>query len=209
MTQLEGGPADFNDTPEMIMGGQTETATSSPTAAATKYTSGTFSFNYPEGWIVIDGKDNPSYFSEKGLAGFDQLIMLEKQGNYLFIGSDNSVDAEVGGIFTSDAEYQEYLQRRTPVMIGQDQFYLLKSDSAMSQLTSPDQSAGIFGIASFSEYQQNKVTNDQQQTFNGFSDYIEKNGKGYVFVKLSDVGNVMTPEPIQSELVSILSTIQW
>lgn len=209
LTQLEGGPEVWVDTPELQVEEVPVTeATTAPVALDTQYTSDTISFSYPADWTMVNSNVNPDYFTEKGIIDFDHKLMLEKDGYYLFIGTDDTPAVEVDGVFSSEAMYQEFVNKRTAIQIGADLFYLNNADTALSALTDPNRSAGIFGIASLSEFQPNKVSGEQGM-LNGFSDFIKKNGKGYLFIKLSDMGNEVTPQPIQSELVAILGTIQW
>jgi len=185
--------------------------TSSPSSAETTYTYKTFSLSYPKTWKTSDSITNSEFFTKNNLKGFDHMVLLQNGDYYLVIGIDtHKTGAEVGGIFTSDVDYQDYLKNHDEVDISGKKFFLWKGDTQLNTLTDPNREAGIYALASLSEYIPNKVTNEQNQTFNGFDDYIQnKSGYSYMFIKLSKNGNNITPTSVQREIVGILEAINW
>jgi hypothetical protein len=82
----------------------------------------------------------------------------------------------------------------------------------LTQWNDPQKEVGIYSLASLSEYITNKVTNNENKTFNGYDDYIQnKNGNSYMFIKLSKtgLGDELTPVSIQSDIIKILESIKW
>lgn len=185
--------------------------TGSPSPTQTTYTYKTFSLSYPQTWQASDSVTNSEFFSKNNLKGFDHMVLLQNGDYYLVVGIDtHKTGAEVGGIFTSDADYQDYLKNHDEVTITGKKFFLWKGDTRLSALTDPNREAGIYALASLSEYIPNKVTNEQNQTFNGFDDYIQnKSSYSYMFIKLSKNGNDITPLSIQAEIKGMLETIDW
>lgn len=175
------------------------------------YTYNTFSFSYPKTWQLFDATTNPEFFTKSSLTGFDRLVALQNGDYYLVVGIDTQkTGAEAGGIFTSDADYQESLKNNDEININGEKFFLWKGDTRLSYLSDPNREAGIFSLASLSEYIPNKITNQQKETFNGYDDYIQnKNGYAYMFIKLSTNGNTITPPATQAEIKKILESIRW
>ncbi|HEX7017538.1 MAG TPA: hypothetical protein VF209_01365 [Patescibacteria group bacterium] len=177
-----------------------------------QYSHESFKFSYPSNWTLSDTQTNKVFFDQNNLDGFDHGVLLEKKGEMLFIGIDQgSSGAEVGGIFTSDQEFTEYLKFRDEVTIQGKKYYLFKNATPFSALTDQNRSAGIFGAASLAEYIPNKV-NNQGKVFNGYNDYImDKNGRSYLFAKFSKNGASDQPTnvEIQQELIEILKSISW
>jgi len=181
------------------------------TSAITTYTYNTFSISYPKTWQVYDSVTNKNFFTKNNLTGFDHLVALQNGTNYLIIGIDTKkTGAEVGGIFTSEADRQEYLKNHDEIVINGDKFFLWKGDTRLSVLTDPKREAGIYALASLSKYVPDKVTNERKQTFNGYDDYMQmQNGSSYMVMKLSTNGNNITPAATQAEFEKVLETIHW
>jgi len=178
------------------------------------YTYGSFSFSYPKTWQLSEYTTNPSFFVQNKISGsFDHLVLLQNGDYYLLIGIDtHKAKAEVGGIFVSDAEYQDYVKNRDEISIQGKRFFLWKNHTSLTQWNDPQKEVGIYSLASLSEYIPNKVTNNENKTFNGYDDYIQnKNGNSYMFIKLSKTGSgdELTPASIQSDIIKILESIKW
>jgi len=185
--------------------------TAPPSLAQSTYTYKTFSLSYPQTWRASDSVTNSEFFSKNNLDDFDHMVLLQKNDYYLFIGIDtHKPGSEVGGIFLTDADYQDYLNNHDEVTIAGKKFFLWKGDRHLSALTDPNREAGVYTLASLSEYITDKVTNEQNQTFDGFDDYIQnKSNNSYMFIKFSENGNDITPLLIQAEIKGILETIDW
>ena len=108
------------------------------------------------------------------------------------------------------SDYQNYLKNHDEIMIGGKKFFLWKGETKLNALTNSDREAGTYALASLSEYIPNKVTNAQNQKFNGYNDYIQnKNGSAYMFIKISDGSAELTPSSTQAEIKQILESITW
>jgi hypothetical protein len=182
------------------------------TSASSTYKYGTFSFSYPNSWTLTENTTNPQFFSQNNLSGFDHMVLLQNGDFYLLIGIDtHNTGAQVGGIFTPDADYQNYLASRDQIKIGSETFLLSKDHTSLTDWNGPGREAGIYGLASLAKYVPNKVTNQQGQTFNGSDDYFQENGNSYMFIKLSKTGTgaIPTPTSTQNDIISILESIKW
>lgn len=193
---------------------QSNYPTTTPVVSITSiYSYDTFSFTYPKAWSLFDTTTNKDFFTKNRLDGFERGVILEKGDYLLFIGINKyAAGGAAGGIFVTDAEFQEWKNNRDELPIQGKQFYLWKNHIPLATLTDPGTHGGIFGIASLSEYVPNKTTNEQNKTFNGWEDYIQnKNGYSYIFVKLSKTGsgNPVTSASTQEEFKNILETIKW
>lgn len=194
----------------------TSAISSVPTASPkisteTTYTYNTFSITFPKTWQAYDSTINKDFFSKNNLNGFDHLVALQNDDNYLVIGiDDEKTGAEAGGIFASETDFQEYLNNHDEIMIDGDKFFLAKGDASLNALSDPDREAGIFSLASLSKYIPNKVTNEQKQTFNGYDYYMQTlNKSAYMIIKFSKNGNDITPFATQAEFKKVLETIHW
>lgn len=183
------------------------------TSNKSTYTYGTFSFSYPKTWQLSENTTNSDFFTKNNLKGFDRMILLQNGEFYFLIGIDtHKTGAEVGGIYVSDTDYQDYIKNRDEISIQGKRFLLWKNHTSLTQWNDPQREAGIYALASLSEYIPNKVTNEQNKTFNGHDDYIQnKNGNAYMFIKLSKTGSdaELTPASIQSDIKGVLESIKW
>lgn len=171
----------------------------------------TLTFTHPATWQVFYSTTDQNFFTDRNLTGFDQFIALQNGDYYLIIGIDRKDSgANVEGIFTTDAEYQEFLKNNDEITIGGERFFVWKGDARLDSLTDPGRSAGIYGLASASKFVPEKVTNEEKKSFDGFEQYIPStNGRSYMFFKLSAEGHDVTPGEIQSDIKKILESIQW
>jgi len=176
------------------------------------YKFGTFSFSYPTTWKLSEKTTDPSFFNRNNLTGFDHMTLLQNGDYYLLLGIDtHKTGLEVNGIFTSDLDYRDYLKNRDQITIQGEKFFLWKDHTSLEQWNNPGRESGIAALASLSKYIPNKITNQQNQTFNGYDDYFQNNGNYYMFIKLSKTGssNDITPVSIQNDIVNILNSIKW
>lgn len=202
------------------------TNTSTPSYTATPsidgkstYNYGSFSFLYPKTWQLSESTTNSTFFTQNKMTKndiqgfFDHMVLLQNGEFYFLIGIDtHKTGAEVGAIFTSEVDYQDYLKNRDEVSIQGKRFLLWKNHTSLTQWNDPQREAGIYALASLSEYIPNKVTNNENKTFNGYDDYIQnKNGNSYMFIKLSKTGSdaESTSASIQSDIKGILESITW
>lgn len=205
----------INDNDRIILGEIISTfkflETNSSNEITYKYNN--FSFTYPNKWKLSENTGSSTFFSENKINGFDHMIVLENGDYYFIIGIDtNKTQAEVSGIFTSDTEYQDYLDKNDEIVIQGRRFYLSKINTTLEQWNNPNREVGIYALASLSEYIPNKITNDQNKVFNGYDFYIKnKDGNSYMFIKLSKTGltEVTTPSSIQSDIKQMLQSISW
>jgi hypothetical protein len=200
----------FQSVPSPIPSITTTTVTTSDTLV---YKYGTFSFSYPKTWQLSENTGNPEFFTQNKISGFDHLVLLQNGEFYFLIGIDNKDSgAKVEGIYTSDADYQDYLGKYDQINISSEKFFIWKNHTSLTDWNSPNREAGIYGLASVSKYVANKVVNNNEgKSFNGYDNYIQENGKFYMFIKLSKTGSdaIITPIAIQNDIKSILESIKW
>jgi len=188
-------------------------------SSKSNYAYGSFSFSYPKTWQLSENTTNPSFFVQNKMTGsdiqgfFDHVVLLQNGDYYLLIGIDtHKTGAEVGGIYLSDTDYQDYIKNRDEISIQGKRFLLWKNHTSLTQWNDPQREAGIYALGSLSEYIPNKVTNNENKTFNGYDDYIQnKNGNSYMFIKLSKTGSgaELTPASIQSDIKEMLESVKW
>ena len=203
---------DANDIKDTIFDQILSTFKFSENPVVSIYKYGTFSFSYPKTWQLSENTSDNHFFAQNKISGFNHMVLLQNGDNYFIIGIDTpSKGAKVEGIFFTDADYQDYVTKNDLVMIQNEKFYLSKNNTTLQQWNNPQREEGIYGLANLSEYVPNKVTNTQNKTFNGNDFYITKNGKSYMFIKLSKMGvsEVMTSPTIQNDIMGILQTITW
>ena len=188
-------------------------------SSKSNYAYGSFSFSYPKTWQLSENTTNPSFFVQNKMTGsdiqgfFDHVVLLQNGDYYLLIGIDtHKTGAEVGGIYVSDTDYQDYIKNHDEISIQGKRFLLWKNHTSLTQWNDPQREAGIYALGSLSEYIPNKVTNNENKTFNGYDDYIQnKNSNSYMFIKLSKTGSgaELTPASIQSDIKGMLESVKW
>ena len=194
-------------------------STTPSSSGKSNYAYGSFSFSYPKTWQLSENTTNPSFFVQNKMTGsdiqgfFDHVVLLQNGDYYLLIGIDtHKTGAEVGGIYVSDTDYQDYIKNCDEISIQGKRFLLWKNHTSLTQWNDPQREAGIYALGSLSEYIPNKVTNNENKTFNGYDDYIQnKNSNSYMFIKLSKTGSgaELTPASIQSDIKEMLESVKW
>lgn len=188
----------------------TPTASTVDTTDAT-YTYNSFSISYPKTWQTYDSVANKEFFTANNLTGFDHFVALQNGNSYLVIGIDtHETGAEVGGVFVSDADLQEYLKNHDEILINGEKFFFYKGETSLSAMTDPNRESGIYAFAALSKYIPNKMQNVQGQTANGYDDYFQtQSGSSYMVMKFTTGEAGTTPSAIQKEFVKALQTVHW
>ncbi|MCA9382031.1 hypothetical protein KC660_01330 [Candidatus Dojkabacteria bacterium] len=178
-------------------------------AKSTTYTYKTFSFEYPDTWNVFDSKSNPDFFTENNLDIYDFGVIAQQEDYMLFFAINDTQNLHGGGIFLTSDEEETFKSVRTKLSIQGEEFYLGKEHFLLSNLTSEDATLPV-NQSTLEQFQAKKVTNDNG-TFNGYTETIEKGSYDYLIEKIysGTSSNVLTPEAVQQEMVDILETIKW
>lgn len=178
-----------------------------------RYSRGSFSFTYPASWVLLESDSGNEIFTDEILNIFDNSIALESERMYLLIGINATNDGSAGGIFISENDFNEYLQTHDELAIQGERFFISTTNLTILSLTDPTREDGLATMTSVSKYIPNKVTTDQNITYNGYEDVIKnKNNYDYTFIKVSKnrtLPSETTPSAIQNELKSILESITW
>lgn len=184
---------------------------SSSQAATDTYTYKKFSIKYPSDWTVFDEEENPAYFKDNDLDGSENAVILEKDGYFIYIAMDPFSSSQAGGIFTSEEDSQKYFASNVLTDITGGAYYLSNTHASLEEYNDPRRESGILGIASLSEFIEDKVTNAQGTVYDGYNTLIEnKNKYSYIVVKFSKTGTSgVTPSAIQDEIMQVLGTITW
>lgn len=181
------------------------------------YSDGTFSISYPYSWTLHDSASNAFFMSQNNVQGFENIVALENTDTLLVIGSNPQTESEVGGIFTSNGEFQAFVEMYDQISIQGSRYYLWKYQHSLQdwirQSAQKNQlgGAGIFSLGSVSKYISNKVTNERGQSFNGYDVLLKINQREYLVVIFSkkNKGVTLTPPETQKEIKAILESIIW
>jgi hypothetical protein len=191
-------------------------AVTNPTSKPTKPTSiypnifnyKNFSIGYPNNWIILDMSKDENFPIKERLSPVyptAKVIALSKEGVYLIIAIETEREGGAGGIFVDNKHYDEFVTNRDKVSIVSSTFYLSKTHYAISSLL--ESHGGPYTWSCLAEYLPNKTT-QSGKVFKGYEDVITKNGFDYNFIIVSENEGLTSPE-LQSEIISILQSIDW
>lgn len=167
-----------------------------------------FTIGYPDDWVILDMSINEDFPIKERLSPVyaeGKVIALNKNSVYLIITIETESEAGAGGIFIDDQQYNEFISDRDKVLVGNSTFYLRKNHHASSSLL--ESHGGPYAWSCLAEYLPNKTT-QSGKVFKGYEDVIKKNGFAYNFIVVSENGG-QTPPEIQSEITTILQSIDW
>jgi len=167
-----------------------------------------FTISYPDSWTFLDmstSEDFPIKERLFPLYASEKVIALNKNGIYLIITIEEDRGAGVGGIFIDDGQYNDFIADKDKVIIKNSTFCLRKSHYSSSSLL--ESHSGPYAWSCLVEYLPNKTT-QSGKVFKGYENVIKRNGYTYNFIIVSEKGG-QTPPELQSEIITILQSIDW
>lgn len=168
-----------------------------------------FTISYPDSWTFLDmstSEDFPIKERLSPLYASEKVIALNKNGIYLIITiEEERSGAGAGGIFIDDEQYNEFIADKDKVIIKNSTFYLRKSHHSSFSLL--ESHSGPYVWSCLVEYLPNKTT-QSGKVFKGYENVIKRNGYTYNFIIVSEKGG-QTPPELQSEIITVLQSIDW
>lgn len=186
----------------------TETTTKPHTVYENSFNYHNFTIGYPDSWILLEMSANEDFPIKERLFSLynsDKVVAINKNGVYLITIIMEQSDGEVGGIFIDDEHYNEFISDKDKVVIGSSTFYLSRTCQAIPILL--ESHSGPAAWSSLTEYISNKTV-QSGEVFKGFENMIKRNGYAYNFIVVCEKGG-QTPQELQSEIITILQSIDW
>lgn len=170
------------------------------------YTDNTFSITYPNDWI-LNNRDNDTPFLRR-LREETHIITLEKEGYILLATIYPASDKRVhGGIFLDAEEIDTFKKEHNLIVIQNKPYYLSNKHTSLEIFEGEYEYVDVVQLTKFPDLEQESIYKN-----NIWSKIItNKNGYSYEISKYSrkPITDIFTPDNIQQEMLSILSTIKW
>jgi hypothetical protein len=179
-----------------------------PSDLINKFSYMNFSLNYPKNWVLLEMSKTSSFPLQTRLSPLyknDKVIALKNGSIYLIITIEKEKDCSAGGIFINQQYYEKFVSERDKLSITQTTFYLNRDYSSISSLEGSE--GGPYMWSAWSEFIPEKVTGSGTVS-RGYENVVKRNGYMYNLIIVGNNRGTTSPL-IQSEIVSILESINW